>query len=105
MNLVEWFKGMVGSRQGEELLDPKINVRPSPRALKRALLVCLRCIDMDASKRPKMGQIVHMLDSNEFPFRGVSIFFLVLVFIYCKMLGLNELFCDSLYYVSLFALT
>ncbi|XP_023769899.1 probable receptor-like serine/threonine-protein kinase At4g34500 [Lactuca sativa] len=70
MNLVEWFKGMVGSRQGEELLDPKINVRPSPRALKRALLVCLRCIDMDASKRPKMGQIVHMLDSNEFPFRG-----------------------------------
>ncbi|CAI9286761.1 unnamed protein product [Lactuca saligna] len=70
MNLVEWFKGMVGSRQGEELLDPKINVKPSPRALKRALLVCLRCIDMDASKRPKMGQIVHMLDSNEFPFRG-----------------------------------
>ncbi|KAL4588807.1 hypothetical protein LXL04_001702 [Taraxacum kok-saghyz] len=69
MNVVEWFKGMVGSRRGEELLDPKINLRPSPRALKRALLVCLRCIDMDASKRPKMGQIVHMLEANEFPFR------------------------------------
>ncbi|KAI3525369.1 hypothetical protein L1887_04116 [Cichorium endivia] len=70
MNLVEWFRGMVASRRGEELLDPKMNVRPSSRALKRALLVCLRCIDMDASKRPKMGQIVHMLEENEFPFRG-----------------------------------
>ncbi|PWA83820.1 protein kinase-like domain-containing protein [Artemisia annua] len=70
MNLVDWFRGMVASRRGEELLDPKIDERPSPRALKRALLVCLRCIDMDASKRPKMGQIVHMLEADEFPFRG-----------------------------------
>lgn len=73
MNLVDWFRGMVASRRGEELLDPKIDERPSPRALKRALLVCLRCIDMDASKRPKMGQIVHMLEADEFPFRGVSV--------------------------------
>nr|XP_043626590.1 probable receptor-like serine/threonine-protein kinase At4g34500 [Erigeron canadensis] len=72
MNLVDWFKGMVASRRGEELLDPKIELRPSPRALKRALLVCLRCIDMDASKRPKMGQVVHMLEADEFPFRGES---------------------------------
>ncbi|KAI3716098.1 hypothetical protein L6452_23185 [Arctium lappa] len=69
MNLVDWFRGMVASRRGEDLLDPKINIRPSPRALKRALLVCLRCIDTDATKRPKMGQIVHMLDADEFPFR------------------------------------
>ncbi|XP_024966456.1 probable receptor-like serine/threonine-protein kinase At4g34500 [Cynara cardunculus var. scolymus] len=69
MNLVDWFKGMVASRRGEELLDPKISVQPSPRALKRVLLVCLRCIDMDANKRPKMGQIVHMLEADEFPFR------------------------------------
>lgn len=70
MNLVDWFKGMVASRRGEELLDPLIEVKPSPRALKRALLVCLRCIDLDASKRPKMGQIVHMLEGDEFPFRA-----------------------------------
>lgn len=69
MNLVDWFKGMVASRRGEELVDPLIEVQPSPRALKRALLVCLRCIDMDANKRPKMGQIVHMLEADEFPFR------------------------------------
>ncbi|RVW16878.1 putative receptor-like serine/threonine-protein kinase [Vitis vinifera] len=70
MNLVDWFKGMVAGRRGEELVDPLIEVQPSPRALKRALLVCLRCIDLDANKRPKMGQIVHMLEADEFPFRA-----------------------------------
>ncbi|KAK8626825.1 hypothetical protein V6N13_134455 [Hibiscus sabdariffa] len=70
MNLVDWFKGMVASRRGEELVDPLIEVQPSPRALKRALLVCLRCIDLDANKRPKMGQIVHMLEADDFPFRS-----------------------------------
>lgn len=74
MNLVDWFKGMVSSRRGEEALDPRIQVQPSPRALKRALLVCLRCIDLDTEKRPKMGQIVHMLEADEFPFRSVSPF-------------------------------
>ncbi|KAM7482602.1 hypothetical protein LguiB_007185 [Lonicera macranthoides] len=70
MNLVDWFKGMVASRRGEELVDPLIEVKPSPRSLKRALLVCLRCIDLDPNKRPKMGQIVHMLEADEFPFRS-----------------------------------
>lgn len=70
MNLVEWFKGMVASRRAEELVDPLIEVQPSPRALKRALLVCLRCIDLDAHKRPKMGQIIHMLEADDFPFRS-----------------------------------
>ncbi|PIN22117.1 Serine/threonine protein kinase [Handroanthus impetiginosus] len=69
MNLVDWFKGMVASRRGEELVDPLIEVPPPPRALKRILLICLRCIDLDANKRPKMGQIVHMLEADEFPFR------------------------------------
>ncbi|OIT07136.1 PREDICTED: probable receptor-like serine/threonine-protein kinase At4g34500 [Nicotiana attenuata] len=70
MNLVDWFKGMVSNRHGEELIDPLIEVHPPPRSLKRVLLVCLRCIDMDANKRPKMGQIVHMLEADEFPFRA-----------------------------------
>jgi len=72
MNLVDWFKGMVASRRGEELVDPLIEVQPAPRSLKRTLLVCLRCIDLDACKRPKMGQIVHMLEADDFPFRAVS---------------------------------
>lgn len=70
--MVEWFKRTVQSKREEEVVDPLIEVKPSPRALKRVLLVCLRCIDMDAQKRPKMGQIVHMLEGDEFPFRMVS---------------------------------
>jgi serine/threonine protein kinase len=72
VNLVEWFKGVVGSRRVEDLLDPRIQPAPPPRALNRVLLVCLRCIDSDAHKRPKMGQIVHMLEGDDFPFRTVS---------------------------------
>ncbi|KAL9245018.1 hypothetical protein vseg_018717 [Gypsophila vaccaria] len=70
MNLVDWFKGMVANRQGEEMVDPSITIKPSSRALKRVMLICLRCIDLDASKRPKMGQIVHMLEADDFPFRS-----------------------------------
>ncbi|GFY95110.1 protein kinase superfamily protein [Actinidia rufa] len=72
MNLVDWFKGMVASKRGEEVVDPLIQVQPAPRALKRVLLVCLRCIDLDVKKRPKMGQIVHMLEADEFPFRVIT---------------------------------
>ena len=75
MNLVDWFKGMVANRRAEEMLDPLIDVKPSSRALKRVLLICLRCIDLDANHRPKMGQIVHMLEADEFPFRPVSTFY------------------------------
>ena len=73
MNLVDWFKGMVANRRGEEVIDPLIEVQPPPRNLKRALLVCLRCIDLDVLKRPKMGQIVHMLEGDDFPFRTVRV--------------------------------
>ncbi|XP_030523191.1 probable receptor-like serine/threonine-protein kinase At4g34500 [Rhodamnia argentea] len=70
MNLVDWFRGMVASRRGEEIVDPLIVDPPSQRALKRAILVCLRCVDLDSIKRPKMGQIVHMLEADDFPFRS-----------------------------------
>ncbi|XP_047320134.1 probable receptor-like serine/threonine-protein kinase At4g34500 [Impatiens glandulifera] len=65
MNLVDWFKGMVGNRRGEQVIDPLLEIHPTPRALKRVLLVCLRCIDLDAAKRPKMGQILHMLEEAD----------------------------------------
>ncbi|XP_045819707.1 probable receptor-like serine/threonine-protein kinase At4g34500 isoform X1 [Trifolium pratense] len=70
MNLVDWFKGKVASRCSDELVDPLIEIPPCPRSLKRVLLICLRCIDLDVIKRPKMGQIVHMLESDDFPFRS-----------------------------------
>eukprot|EP00249_Psilotum_nudum_P020936 c27906_g3_i1 orf=846-2414(+) len=58
VNLVDWLKMMVSCRRSEEVADPKMRVKPSPRALKRALLVALRCVDPDSNKRPKMGHVV-----------------------------------------------
>ncbi|KAJ3669585.1 hypothetical protein LUZ60_011535 [Juncus effusus] len=65
VNLVDWLKMMVASRRSEEVVDPNIEAKPSTRALKRALLTALRCVDPDSEKRPKMGQVVRMLDSDE----------------------------------------
>lgn len=76
VNLVDWLKMMVGSRRSEEVVDPNIEARPSTRALKRALLTALRCVDPDSEKRPKMSQVVRMLESEEYPIpREVSFFF------------------------------
>ncbi|XP_020599876.1 probable receptor-like protein kinase At5g18500 [Phalaenopsis equestris] len=65
VNLVDWLKMMVGSRRSEEVVDPTILEKPSTRALKRALLTALRCVDPDSEKRPRMGQVARMLDSDD----------------------------------------
>ncbi|VVA90390.1 unnamed protein product [Arabis nemorensis] len=67
VNLVEWLKMMVGSKRLEEVTDPNMAVKPTTRALKRVLLTALRCIDPDSEKRPKMSQVVRMLESEEYP--------------------------------------
>ena len=58
---------MVGSRRSEEVIDPNIESRPPRTALKRALLTALRCVDPDADKRLTMGEVVRMLESDEYP--------------------------------------
>ncbi|KAL2325627.1 hypothetical protein Fmac_024685 [Flemingia macrophylla] len=67
VNMVDWLKMMIGNRRSEEVVDLNIEARPSTRALKRALLTALRCVDPDSEKRPKMGQVVRMLESEEYP--------------------------------------
>ncbi|KAJ1299009.1 hypothetical protein BS78_01G498400 [Paspalum vaginatum] len=69
VNLVEWLKTMVAERKAEEVVDPKMAEKPSPKTLKRALLVALRCVDPDANKRPKMGHVIHMLEMDDLLFR------------------------------------
>lgn len=64
---------MVGTRRTEEVVDPNLEVKPTTRALKRALLVALRCVDPDSDKRPKMSQVVRMLEADEYPLREVQI--------------------------------
>ncbi|MCO5555525.1 hypothetical protein L7F22_009070 [Adiantum nelumboides] len=69
MNLVEWTKRMVGSKRWEEVVDPQLSTlqeeEPSSRAVKRALLVALRCVDPDALHRPRMGHVVYMLEADD----------------------------------------
>ncbi|KAJ8430024.1 hypothetical protein Cgig2_008463 [Carnegiea gigantea] len=65
VNLVDWLKMMVTNRTPEGVLDPKLPEKPSSRALKKTLLVALRCVDPNAQKRPKMGQVVHMLEADQ----------------------------------------
>lgn len=67
VNLVDWLKMMVGSRRSEEVVDQNIDVKPSIRALKRTLLTALRCVDPGPDKRPRMSQVVRMLESEEYP--------------------------------------
>ncbi|KAH9604139.1 hypothetical protein KSS87_010479 [Heliosperma pusillum] len=65
VNLVDWLKNMVGNRRSEEVVDPKLPEMPPSKALKRILLVALRCVDPDAQKRPKMGHVIHMLEADD----------------------------------------
>ncbi|XP_057510575.1 probable serine/threonine-protein kinase At1g01540 [Actinidia eriantha] len=69
VNLVDWLKMMVGDRRSEEVVDPKLTEMPSSKALKRVILVALKCVDPDAQKRPKMGQVIHMLEADDLLFR------------------------------------
>ncbi|XP_075487349.1 putative serine/threonine-protein kinase At1g01540 [Primulina tabacum] len=65
VNLVDWLKMMVSDRKSEEVIDPKLPEKPASKVLKRVILVALRCVDPDAQKRPKMGHVIHMLESED----------------------------------------
>lgn len=68
---MDWLKTMVGSRRSEEVVDPKLPEMPSSKALKRILLVALKCVDPDSQKRPKMGHVIHMLEADDLLIRDV----------------------------------
>ncbi|XP_071693714.1 probable serine/threonine-protein kinase At1g01540 isoform X1 [Rutidosis leptorrhynchoides] len=63
--LVDWVKLMVCNKSPEKVLDPKMIERPSSRVLKRILMVALCCVDLNSEKRPKIGHVVHMLESED----------------------------------------
>ncbi|KAL8100495.1 putative receptor-like protein kinase At5g18500 [Apium graveolens] len=67
VNMVDWLKVMVGSRRSEEVVDQSMETKPSRTALKRALLTALRCVEPDSEKRLTMGEVVRMLESEEYP--------------------------------------
>lgn len=65
--MVDWLKMMVANRRSEEVADPTMETKPPRTALKRALLVALRCVDPDSETRPSMSKVVRMLESDEYP--------------------------------------
>ncbi|OEL29358.1 putative serine/threonine-protein kinase [Dichanthelium oligosanthes] len=72
VNLVDWLKIMVSNRNSDGVVDPKIPQKPTSRAVKKALLVALRCVDPDARKRPRIGHVIHMLEVDNFPYREIT---------------------------------
>lgn len=62
---------MVAARRAEDVMDPNLDVKPSVRALKQILLVALRCVEPEADKRPKMTQVVQMLEADEYSYLEV----------------------------------
>jgi hypothetical protein len=60
--LIEWFKSVVANREISCVVDPKLPEMPSSKALKRIILVALHCVDPNINHRPKMGDVVHMLE-------------------------------------------
>jgi hypothetical protein len=71
VNLVEWVKMMVTNKRAEEVVDPNLEIKPSKRALKRTILVGLKCVDPDADKRPKMSHVVQILEAVQNAYQQV----------------------------------
>ncbi|KAJ1375161.1 Protein kinase domain [Sesbania bispinosa] len=63
-HIVDWFKSMISNGKISYVVDPKLPEIPPSKELKRFILVALRCVDPDVNPRIKMGDVVHMLESN-----------------------------------------
>ena len=62
---------MVCNHLSEEVLDPTIDVKPVLRTLNQVLAVAIQCVDLDVHRRPKMGQVLHLLEDDDYPFQEV----------------------------------
>ncbi|RYR57015.1 hypothetical protein Ahy_A05g022751 [Arachis hypogaea] len=99
INLIEWLKAMIGNRKSEELIDLNLPEKPSSKVLK----LC----SVDATKRPKIGQIIHMLEADEILFSDSKskmiqhCYNLILIYHYfiilsCRNGGLEGNRCDPM---------
>ncbi|KAL6123188.1 hypothetical protein ACLB2K_075710 [Fragaria x ananassa] len=65
--LIDWLKSMVASQTTAYVVDPKLPEKPYSKELKRLLLVALRCVDPDLEVRPRMGEVLHILEHARTP--------------------------------------
>ncbi|KAL3524317.1 hypothetical protein ACH5RR_017151 [Cinchona calisaya] len=63
--LIDSIKSMVSNQEFDRVVDPKLPEMPSPKELKRMLLIALRCVDPEANRRPNMGEVIHMLEPRD----------------------------------------
>lgn len=67
-SLVEWTRPLLGEALAgnmEELVDPRLDGRYNYKEMFRMIEVAASCVRHTASKRPKMGQVVRVLESEE----------------------------------------
>ncbi|XWS37877.1 hypothetical protein CRYUN_Cryun19dG0083200 [Craigia yunnanensis] len=63
--LIDWLKSMVANKKIAHVVDPNMTEIPSIKELKRITLIALRCVDPDLDHRPKMGEVIHMLEPRD----------------------------------------
>ncbi|EOA28434.1 hypothetical protein CARUB_v10024642mg [Capsella rubella] len=63
--LVDWIKEMVANHMIVDVLDPNLPEFPTRKELKRIVLIALRCVDPEIKQRPKMGDVIHMLQPHD----------------------------------------
>ncbi|XVF12547.1 hypothetical protein REPUB_Repub08aG0128000 [Reevesia pubescens] len=63
--LIDWLKSMVANKRIMHIVDPRMPEIPSIKELKRITLIALRCVDPDLDHRPKMGEVIHMLEPRD----------------------------------------
>ncbi|XP_055828043.1 probable serine/threonine-protein kinase At1g01540 [Solanum dulcamara] len=71
--LIDWMKSMVASQQYDQIVDPKLPEMPCMKELKIILLIALRCVDPNVNSRPKMGQVIHMLQPRDLLLSDVNV--------------------------------
>ena len=65
---------MVANQSFDQVVDPKMPEMPSLKELKRTVLVALRCVDPDVENRPRMGDVIHMLEPRDLLLSDVRAF-------------------------------
>lgn len=65
MDLVKWVKRMQSQDRLVEVVDPRLQGCFLPDDVDYVLGIALRCVESNALKRPRMSQVVHMLESED----------------------------------------
>nr|XP_043633776.1 probable serine/threonine-protein kinase At1g01540 [Erigeron canadensis] len=82
--LVDWIKSKVSNQNFDDIVDARLHEPPSLTDLKRMILIALRCVDSDVENRPKIGDVIHMLEPRDLLLNDVS-FRPLLFFIYLSV--------------------